>query len=216
MNRLRAYLVFVLLLIFSFKGIGQELESEWFEGELFLTNGEIIEGLLQYDLDKDCLIVKNANRVKAYNAQQIESFDYLDHTQIRLRSFYSLVHKVKQRKKHMFFELLKQGELTLLSIDAWFVNSIPFTRSSNLPARFTGDLVLKEEYYILDKNHNIQPFTGIKNQLLDLMKDNYEEMENYIRTQKLQVDRRADLLKIFYYYENLKVLQAKEEGQKQS
>jgi hypothetical protein len=210
-------MVFMLALLTTsnLTSIGQDLDNEWFRGKLYLANGETVEGLLQYDLDKDYLIIKKANRVKAYNAQQVEYFDYVDHVQNRLRSFYSLVYKAKHRKKHMFFELLKMGELSLLSREAWFVDSRPFTRSFYFPGRYTSDLVLKEAYYILDKNQHIQPFNGVKSQLLDLMQDNYEAMDKYIRSEKLQMDRRADLLKIFYYYDNLKELQASETDHEQ-
>ncbi|MDO1448930.1 hypothetical protein Q0590_21815 [Rhodocytophaga aerolata] len=200
----------------SMHSFAQELDKEWFSGKIYLVNGGMIEGLLQVDLQKDFILVKKANRLQTFNAQQVEYVDYVDHVESRIRSYYSLIHRVKHREKHMFFELLKQGDVSLLSREKYVTDYGNLNRSFYSSSRSRNEPVPKEEYYILDKNNRLQLFTGEKNQLLTIMQDNHKAMEKFISSEKLQMDRRVDLLKIFYYYHHLKELQVKEADSEES
>lgn len=212
MNRFNVFVIYVFLTTISVTVAAQNLEEEWYRGKLYLANGEKIEGYLQYNLDKNYLVIKQGNRVKAYNAQQIESFEYLDHIQSRLRSFYSILHKDKRKKQHGFFELLKQGDLTLLTREYFLLTKRSFLRPFSSKSRTYGeDMIQKDEYFVLDQQQKLIPFHGTKKQLISLMQDDYEVIDNYIKSENLQLESRVDVLKLFYFYNNLKELQAQGE-----
>ena len=64
-------------------------------------------------------------------------------------------------------------------------------------------LVLVYKYYFLDEKGNILEFTGNKNDLLDLMNKKSEEVEKYIKANKLRYDDKYDFAKIVAYYNSL-------------
>jgi hypothetical protein len=64
-------------------------------------------------------------------------------------------------------------------------------------------LVLVYKYFFLDEKGNINEFTGNKNDLLDMMKNKSEEVEKYIRTNRLKYDDKYDFARIVAYYNSL-------------
>ena len=64
-------------------------------------------------------------------------------------------------------------------------------------------LVLVYKYYFLDEKGNITEFTGNKNDLLNLMNKKSEEVEKYIKANKLRFDDKYDFAKIVAYYNSL-------------
>ena len=64
-------------------------------------------------------------------------------------------------------------------------------------------LVLVYKYYFFDEKGNISEFTGNKNDLLDLMNKKSDEVEKYIKANKLKFDDKYDFARIVAYYNSL-------------
>jgi hypothetical protein len=64
-------------------------------------------------------------------------------------------------------------------------------------------LVLVYKYYFLDDKGDISEFTGNKNDLLNLMKAKSDEVEKYIKANKLRYDDKYDFARIIAYYNSL-------------
>jgi hypothetical protein len=118
----------------------------------------------------------------------------------RYRQFFALPYSsISGYKAPVFFELLEEGKMTLLSRE-----SIEY-RTYNSPY-YMGSytrLVLVYKYFFLDEKGNINEFTGNKSDLLEMMNRKSEEVEKYIKANRLKYDDKYDFAKIVAYYNSL-------------
>ena len=64
-------------------------------------------------------------------------------------------------------------------------------------------VVLVYKYFFMEEDGDIVEFNGNKNDLLDLMGKRAEEVEKYIKANRLKYDEKYDLAKIIAYYNSL-------------
>jgi hypothetical protein len=65
-------------------------------------------------------------------------------------------------------------------------------------------LVLVHRYFLMNEKGDIDPFTGKKHELLDMMGKNADAVEKYIRANRLKVEEKSDFARIITYYNSLK------------
>jgi hypothetical protein len=63
--------------------------------------------------------------------------------------------------------------------------------------------VLDYRYFLLKEKGDIEEFLVNKNDLLELMGKKSEEVEKYIKANRLHVDEKQDLTRIVSYYNSL-------------
>jgi hypothetical protein len=99
----------------------------------------------------------------------------------------------------IFFELLTDGKLTLLSRE-----SLEY-RTYNSPYYLGGysRQMLVYKYFFLDEKGNIVEFAGNKADLLNLMGRKSDEVERYMKEHKLKVDDKDDFARIVAYYNSI-------------
>lgn len=192
----------VLLLFVSWSVSAQQFPSDyWHEGKVVLLEGDTLRGNIKYDLQQDLIQYNVANEnVTAYSARKVLFFEIFDNSVRRYRQFFALpFSSVSGYRVPVFFELLEEGKMTLLSRE-----SIEY-RTYNSPY-YMGSysrLVLIYKYYFLDEKGNINEFTGNKSDLLELMNKKQEEVEKYMKANKLRYDDKYDLARIVAYYNSL-------------
>jgi hypothetical protein len=188
----------------------QQLSRDfWHDGEVNLFSGETLKGKLRYDLENDNIQLQYGGTIKSYSAFQVESFQFFDEIMKMPRSFYALPYtKSGDYETPTFFELFTEGFLTLL-------NREMITYRTTYPAGFWGwgyrpmmgasIPVLEDAYYILEmKNEKVIKVTDIKKQLNELMGDKAQEVESFVNANRIRVDRRGDLVRLFDFYNSLK------------
>lgn len=195
---------FGLVLVFgvSIAIQAQQFPSDyWHEGKVVLLEGDTLRGNIKYDLQQD-LIQFNVNNqnTTAYSARKVLFFEIFDTSVRRYRQFFALPYSsVSGYRAPVFFELLEEGKMTLLSRE-----SIEY-RTYNSPY-YMGSysrLVLIYKYYFLDEKGNINEFTGNKSDLLELMNKKQDEVEKYIKANRLKYDDKYDFARIVAYYNSL-------------
>lgn len=196
----------IFLFIYPMGSLHGQIKDWWHYGSLYLVNGDTKEGYMQYDTDLNYLLIKQNRAIMAYNPQQVASYEIYDLEQKQHRLFYSLPYQDKNRKTHQFFELIKEGELILLSRETWIAHMRPADplagNFNQVP--FDTELVKGDQFYILQNNNKLIRFWGNKKELLALMEDRAGEVENFIHNQKLDLNRRNDLVRVLHFYEELK------------
>ena len=174
----------------------------WHEGKIVLLEGDTLRGSVKYDLQQDLLQINlGSQKVEAYSARKVLFFEIFDKTVNRYRAFYSLPYTTPAAyKAPIFFELLEEGKMTLLSREAleYRTYSSPYYYGSSY-----SRLVMVYKYFFLDEEGNIEIFSGNKNDLLDLMGKQSEEVEKYAKTNRLKFDDKYDLARIVAYYNSL-------------
>ena len=205
-NTTRAGITFLLglfmLIALSTVAIAQQFPSDlWHEGKIVLLEGDTLKGSIKYDLQQDLLQYSIADqRTTAYSARKVLFFEIYDATVRKYRQFYALPFTTTAGyRAPVFFELLEEGKMTLLSRESveYRTYSSPYIMGSY------SRLVLVYKYYFLDEHGNISEFTGNKNDFLNLMNKKSDEVEKYIKANKLRYDDKYDFAKIVAYYNSL-------------
>lgn len=173
----------------------------WHEGKIVLLEGDTLRGLVKYDLQQDVLQINSAQKIEAYSARKVLFFEIFDKTVHRYRQFYSLPFTTTAGyKAPIFFELLEEGKMTLLVRE-----SLEY-RTYNSPYYYGASysrLVMVYKYFFLEEDGMIESFTGNKNDLFDIMGKRGDEVEKYMKENRLKFDDKYDLAKIVAYYNSL-------------
>jgi hypothetical protein len=198
--------VFFLSVLLLTKGVpvahAQQWPFElWHEGKVVLESGDTLRGQVKYDLQQDLIQFNIPNKVaEAYSARKVLFFEIFDNTVRKYRQFFSLPYATNtDYKAPVFFELIEEGKLTLLAREA-----LEYRTYSN--PYFIGSysrLVLVNKYFFLNNRGDIESFSGQKQELLQLMGNQSEKVEKFMRANRLRVDEKYDLARIIEYYNSL-------------
>jgi hypothetical protein len=201
-NWMRLLMVLLLLPLIAGQVNAQEWPSDlWHEGKLVLVEGDTLRGLIKYDLQQD-LVQYNLSdkRTEAFSARKVLFFEIFDTSVRKYRMFFALPYTTATSyRAPVFFELLAEGKITLLSRE-----SLEY-RTYNSPY-YMGSysrLVLINKYFFLDENGNIAEFTGNKSDLLNLMGKKSDDVEKYMKANKLKYDDKYDFARIVAYYNSI-------------
>ena len=204
LTQAKFFLTIAALLIFiDQKVLAQDWPSEmWHEGKIVLLEGDTLKGAVKYDLQQDLVqFTPSAAQITAYTARKVLFFEIFDQTVRRYRQFFALPYTTQSRyRAPIFFELLTEGKLTLLareSIELRTYSSMYYYGSSY------SRQVLVYKYFFFTEDGEIEEFTGNKNDLLDMMGKRGEDVEKYIRSNKLRFEEKADFARIVAYYNSL-------------
>lgn len=191
-------LLFLSLLLVASAASGQQFSFEyWHNGYCILEGGDTLKGQLKYNLQTDLLQVQANNRVETFTARKVVFFEIFDAMIKDYRMFYSLPYSsIGGYKAPVFFELLTEGKMTLLSREALEYK----TYSSFYYYGSYTRLVLVYKYFLLEENGQIQEFVGKKNDWIYAMGNYGEQVQKYAKSNKLDFDERKDLKMIVEYY----------------
>ena len=196
-------LLFVLL-VSAFCGNpvaqAQEFAYEyWHDGKMVLETGDTLKGKVKYNLQTDLLQLEANNRIETFTSRKVVFFEIFDGTVKRYRQFYSLPYTTSaQYKAPVFFELLEEGKITLLSREA-----LEYRTYSSFYYGSYSKLVLVDKFYFLKENGTIQELGNKKGALVDLLESRREEIEKFIKANKLRVDNKYDAAKVVGHYNSL-------------
>ena len=198
MNRILIIFFFVSIAALSHAQQQQWAFEMWHEGKIILEKGDTLKGLIKYDLQQD-LVQFNAQRgnVEAYAARKVLFFEIFDKTVGQYRQFFSLPYSVNgSYRAPVFFELVEEGKLTLLTRE-----NLEY-RSYSSPYYYGSysRLVIVYKYFLLDEKGNISQFTIKKSELFNMMGRQAQDVEDYMKENKLKIEDRYDLAKIVAYY----------------
>lgn len=201
-NWIRLLMMLLLLPLVHVQINAQEWPSDlWHEGKIVLVEGDTLRGLIKYDLQQD-LVQYNLSdkRTEAFSARKVLFFEIFDTSVRKYRQFFALPFTTgTSYRAPVFFELLEEGKMTLLSRE-----SLEY-RTYNSPY-YMGSYsrqVLVNKYFFLDENGDIIEFTGNKSDLLDLMGKKSDEVEKYIKANRLKYDDKYDFARIVAYYNSI-------------
>jgi hypothetical protein len=172
----------------------------WHPGKIVLEGGDTLKGQLKYNLQNDVVQLQSHGRLETYTPRKIVFFEIFDQTVKRYRGFYSLPYtNAGQYKAPVFFELMEEGKMTLLCRESMEYK----TYSSNYYYGSYTRLVLVNKFFFLKEDGSIVPFTGNKNDLLELMGTNGDNVKKYARQKKLNFDNKYGFGAMVNYYNTL-------------
>jgi hypothetical protein len=173
----------------------------WHEGKIILVNGDTLRGRVKYDLMQDLVQFDTPNRpAEVFTPRKVLYFEIFDKTVNKYRSFFALPYNATTGyRTSIFFELMEEGNLTLLAREALEY------RTYNSPYYFGSfsRQVLVNKYFFLEEDGAIVAFEGNRNDLLALMGNKAESVEKYMKENRLRFEEKYDLAQIVSYYNSL-------------
>ena len=173
----------------------------WHDGKIVLVEGDTLKGLVKYDFEQNLVqYVVNNKQAEIYSARKVLFFEIFEETVHKYRRFFVLPYtNTSNYKAPVFFELLEEGKITLLSRE--FLEYKTYNNS------FYGGsysrLVQTYYYYLLREDGSIEDFRGNKNDLIAMMGNKRTTVEKYIKANRLDFDDKYDLARIVAYYNSL-------------
>lgn len=182
----------------------QQFSSEVFhEGFMVTTEKDTIRGELKYDLETNVLTVVYLGKTKSFSSHNVFYFEIFDQIQNNYRQFYSIPHRVNiDYKIPVFFELVYEGKLSLMARER-IVNQAVSSSSAYWGGGASTRLVIQYSYYFMDDKGKITYFSGRKKDLLFFMNRKQSDVKAFIKKNKLNTDKMADLVRITAFYNSI-------------
>lgn len=197
----------ILFIVAALATQAQRFSQEVFHpGKVVLASNDTIVGHIQYNILTNVLQVVPKNRsgkdAVVFNSQQVLYFDFDDTTlKDMFRQFISIPFDINNNNYDtpVLFELLYQGRpMTVLSRE-WIEDKV-YTQSA-YRSFSREELVYK--FYFLKGNGEIIEFDGKKRTLPRIFGSYTDAVENYIKQERLKLDRIGDVIKMTAYYNKL-------------
>ncbi|GAB3220466.1 hypothetical protein J0A67_05845 [Algoriphagus aestuariicola] len=181
----------------------------WYKGNIYGTDGQTYAGLVKYDLENN-LVQLQTETISTFTASNVSHFEIHNETNDGLRSFYSLSYKLNgDSETPVFFEVLTEGsEITLLCreyIETNYRNTgtkgVIGMNPSNESKIITGYRLTFDYYFF--KGNEIQWYSLNKKDLIAFFPGYEDEIDLYMKKNRLDHDKRGDLLRIAAHYNEL-------------
>ncbi|GEM_PF-2844714 len=217
---MRYLTLFILIISFQIANAQLFVSDHWNYGEVVMNDGDIIKGMVSFDLNENIIQIKKKEIVKTYNSNQFQSFNikiYSMDTVFR-RDFYSVPFRVNTGyNRPRIFELLYQGELNLLAREYLVISDVrrkdryqPLTvtnRRFNVPnpAYYkTAYLMapranLDFNLFLVDGKGRIFELPQKPSEILKVFDDLGYDLKSYAKKEKLQLRRVDDVMALLKY-----------------
>ena len=191
----------VILLLFSNVVKAQwELSTDiWHEGYIVLENNDTLRGQIKYNLETGVIQFSNQLRNDAFTGKNALYFQFYDRLQERIRRFFSLPYNLKGDYESMvFFEVLVEGQLNLLVHEKREM----VTKSSYYWGIYYtyGQEILRQYFYLLEYEGKIEAFDGKKSVFVSYISKHQNEVNKFIKTNRLNTNKWQELVRIVNYY----------------
>jgi hypothetical protein len=192
----------VAALLLAFTATAQEWPFElWHQGKVVLVSGDTLRGLVKYDLQQDLIQFNDKkNKIEAYTARKVLYFEIFDVTVNAYRNFFALPFAATPGYNTMvFFELLEEGKLTLLVREALEYRTFSSPYYFGSYSRY----VMIYRYFMMNNDGDITEFKGKRAELMALMSNKADQVDKYIRANRLKIEEKNDFMKVIAYYNSL-------------
>lgn len=194
----------VVLQIIVPTAIAQNFSKEyWHKGEVYLFTEESVKGSIRYDLEQNNITIRTDNKLRSYNASQVEQFWIEDELQKRVRYFYALPQITKDDYRVLyFFELLAEGSITLLCRENFVVKQVGYYSPYMWGGWTNGGsyVVQEDDYFLLNNEGNVVDVEEDREAIMNLFGQKKDVMELYLIDHNNKLRNREDLLKMIRYY----------------
>ncbi|RZS97313.1 hypothetical protein BC751_2919 [Cecembia calidifontis] len=190
---------------------GNQFPSQvWHQGQIITVNGQVYRGLVKYDLENN-LVQLQDNGITTFGASNVSQFEIFDEVYGGIRSFYTLPYSLAgDYETPVFFEILTEGdEIVLLCREQIVIDNRgmgmygPMAMNPLWGPPIGGVYKLAFNYYFI-KDGKLQKYSLKKRELLDILGDRADEIDLFMRKNRLSHDKRGDLLRITAYYNQIK------------
>jgi hypothetical protein len=199
----------VMMAILSLHAQNEFPSQVWHKGNIYGVDGSTFSGLVKYDLDNN-LVQLQETTINTFTASNVTYFEIFDEIFGGIRKFYSLPFALNAGyETPIFFEVLTEGgDVALLCREYIATDSRGMGAYGPMginpfwgPQTMIGYRLAFNYYFF--KNGQIQKYSLKKKDLFDFLSGHDEEIDLFMRKNRLEHDQRGDLLRITAYYNQL-------------
>lgn len=181
------------------------LNTDWKLATLLLYDQDkMLEGYpVRYDLKSNELEVKAKNGIRVINGNKVKSFIWID--SLTKQSAYFLNGKdfVDEEgvSQNGFYQVLSDGKIPPLKKTSLFVKKADYVVQFDVGSR--NDIIKKQEdyFYLIEKQ--IIPLPSSKKKFIAIFGEKSEEMEKFLKKNKLSLNQAHHLAAIFEHYNRM-------------
>jgi hypothetical protein len=179
------------------------LNEEWRNANLYLNTGQYLrDQLIRYDFLTDQVELKDDSRIRIIPGQHLDFFEFSD-TVLNVTEMYANFSKFKNHEapKLGFYKVLISDTVSLL-----LKNELEAREPTYVAALDVGDRGIKyyttPKFYAYKKNMliRIQKSKKVKKEIFG---EYYEEMDEYLKKNKISFNEESDLIDLFEHYNML-------------
>ncbi len=193
---------------FSYLQAQQFPQDYWHEGEITLFDGQVFQGIIKYDNEKDNVQITSTNNgsIKTYSSRNVESFEFIDSVLHIKRSFFTLPFEKSQGyESPTFFELLTDGKVAFLgreiiTISEEYVSTSPMGQQGYYRK---VRILVDNLYFLIKSEQKVIKFDKKKDTILQILGDKKEKVQQYLANNKVNLSKRQDLMQLLDYYNSL-------------
>jgi hypothetical protein len=192
--------LYIVCLVSSGSAYAQQFPSEfWHDGKIITDTGDTLRGLVKYDMQQDLIQYNNQKgSIEALTARKVLFFEIYDVTVGQYREFYSLKYNTTSGyRTPVLFELLTDGKVTVLCRER-IENQTSSTPYYYGPTY--SRMVLVYSYFMLKENGDIVDFSTKRSDVQTLMGKHWDNIQGYMKDNKLRLENKDHLKKIITYY----------------
>lgn len=177
------------------------LIDDWSKGTVKLNNGSTFKDLeLKYNLENDDVYFKNSNGEPLAFADPVKEFtlSYISDNQPQSKHYVSGYQSTDNTAANMFYEVLATGTVQLLKRTNKYVITSKQYNSATVNKTFGQNT----KYYLV-LNGKATPVKNDKKALLEQLKDKQDQLTAYLKSNKVDFKKDADLSKFITYYNSI-------------
>ncbi|WP_020526326.1 hypothetical protein [Flexithrix dorotheae] len=173
---------------------GDTIEKNWYKGEVILTDGNVLKGKINYNINTKVVRLKNGTKIKAFTPYSVSYFTFFDQEREKERVFTSqnFIEKIGF-VNNTFLELLIDGPIVVLR-DGEYVSFNGQTSHH--------DGALKAFYYISvgQKTYMVNNF---KKDVMPFMSAYESKINSFIHDQRINLTKPNHQIFLIDYFNHL-------------
>ena len=182
--------------------LGQLSSDEWHKGIVVTTDQDTISGEIKYDFPTNMVTLVKNEAVIAFSSHKLIYFEIYDEDYKSYREFYTIPYKnTSNYVTPILFELQYESVLSLLSREKIVMETSSMGYGYGLP--IVSQPSVRYDFFFLTKVGKITQFSGSKKDLLRILVKKKNELQTFIKRNRLKTDELRDLVRIIAFYNSI-------------
>ena len=195
-------IVTIAFLCYSTWSLGQLSSDEWHKGIVVTTDQDTISGEIKYDFPTNMITLVKKEAVIAFSSHKLIYFEIYDEDYKSYRKFYTIPYKnTSNYVTPILFELQYESVLSLLSRERIVMETSSLGYGYGLP--IVSQPSVRYDFFFLTKAGKIIQFSGSKKDLFRILAKKKNELQTFIKRNRLKTDELRDLVRIIAFYNSI-------------
>ena len=192
----------IAFLCYTTWSLGQISSNEWHKGIVVTTDQDTISGEIKYDFPTNMITLVKKEAVIAFSSHKLIYFEIYDEDYKSYREFYTIPYKnTSNYMTPVLFELQYESVLSLLSRENIVMETSSLGYGYGLP--IVSQPSVRYDFFFLTKAGKITHFSGSKKDLLRILAKKKNELQTFIKSNRLKTDELRDLVRIIAFYNSI-------------